>query len=202
MAKPTKLPEWATGATGIAETVEPSAGKKADGWADAELPPHETFNWLHKTTYDWTAWVDEQLREEEQLIVDVMAGFPSAEGGAGTPALMWNSSLGVVNVFAANGGDAWDFALPMQAGNHIERIDFYYKRDAGDTGSMTFALVSLVNGAPAVVASDSIGTGTAATTFVLPVDAALAADKMYRLRVTFGRNGDVVIGAVVRYRRA
>ena len=58
MAKPTLKPEWATGATGIAETVEPSAGKKADGWADEELPPHSYFNWLFNIIYSWIVYFD------------------------------------------------------------------------------------------------------------------------------------------------
>jgi len=195
MAKPTTLPEWATGATGIAETTEPSAGKKADGWADAELPPHNFFNWLFNVIYTWFVWLSAQLREEEQLIVDVMGGFASVA----TPVLQWDAVLGVVDVVAAGAGNEWQFGLPLNAGNYVTAVDFFYKR-AG--GTLTFSLLSMVNGAPAVVASGTISTGTAATTFTLPVNAALAPSKLYRLAFLSGAAGDILIGAVVRYNRS
>lgn len=45
-----QLPRWATG--GGASVTEPSEGKKDSGWAVAEKPPAQYFNWLGKKTYD------------------------------------------------------------------------------------------------------------------------------------------------------
>ena len=43
--KPTEIDTWADSGT----VVEPTALKKAEGWADGEQPPHEYRNWLEKT---------------------------------------------------------------------------------------------------------------------------------------------------------
>jgi len=52
--RPTTKPLWAT--TG--DKTEPSGAKKATGWVDVELPPHEYFNWLLNLIYLWIDYLD------------------------------------------------------------------------------------------------------------------------------------------------
>ena len=61
MPKPSTatLPRWAT--DGGANVVEPSSGKKDDGWTVNEKPPASYFNWLQKMAYTWLAWLDEVI---------------------------------------------------------------------------------------------------------------------------------------------
>ena len=52
MARPTDdLPRFASG--GTAAYTEPGSGKKSQGWVAGELPPAETFNWIHRMSYIW-----------------------------------------------------------------------------------------------------------------------------------------------------
>ncbi len=52
MARPTQFPEWASNGVNV---VEPSEGKKDEGWLDGERPPAKWFNWLFKLINDWIA---------------------------------------------------------------------------------------------------------------------------------------------------
>jgi len=56
MAKPAKLPVWATDAA--ADVEEPPAAKKLVGWLK-EKPPHQWFNWWQELVHDWCAFVDD-----------------------------------------------------------------------------------------------------------------------------------------------
>jgi DNA-binding beta-propeller fold protein YncE len=61
MARPTKLPEWASGAS--AEVTEPSEAKKDLGWVSGgEKPPHDVFNWWQELVYDWLSYIDSNMR--------------------------------------------------------------------------------------------------------------------------------------------
>ncbi len=61
MAKPTKLPEWASG--GSADVTEPSAGEKALGWEAGKTAPAGWMNWIQELVYDWFVWVDERFSD-------------------------------------------------------------------------------------------------------------------------------------------
>ena len=61
MAKPTKLPEWASG--GGADVQEPTAGEKLVGWEEDKSAPAKWMNWLQENTYDWLTWVDERVAD-------------------------------------------------------------------------------------------------------------------------------------------
>jgi hypothetical protein len=60
ISKPTKLPEWAST---TANVVEPSEGKKDDGWLVNEIPPSSYENWRAKTNWQWWQWWDEKISE-------------------------------------------------------------------------------------------------------------------------------------------
>jgi hypothetical protein len=50
MARPTKLPEWASSGIYITEPSEP---KKDAGWTNGERPPANWMNWLFNNIYLW-----------------------------------------------------------------------------------------------------------------------------------------------------
>lgn len=57
-SKPTTIPRWATTSSNI---VEPSEGKKDDGWGINEIPPSSYENWRTKSVGEWCAWIDERF---------------------------------------------------------------------------------------------------------------------------------------------
>lgn len=66
-SKPTGFDlRWATDVS--ADVVEPISGDKDVGWTDAEEPPAEYMNWLHKGAYEWVRLYLEPTTD--QLITD------------------------------------------------------------------------------------------------------------------------------------
>jgi len=60
MSKPTSKPEWTVGNPSFATvTVEPSSGKKQNGWAVAERPPFQFMNWLFWNINDWINYFED-----------------------------------------------------------------------------------------------------------------------------------------------
>ncbi len=57
MAKPVNKPSWMTGVS-TARVVEPTSGKKANGWDIDERPASEYMNWLFQITSDWIDYLD------------------------------------------------------------------------------------------------------------------------------------------------
>lgn len=62
MAKPPKLPRWASEdvidpVTGKPNVQEPPESKKDRGWDRREVPPRQWVNWLHRTMYEWLLWL-------------------------------------------------------------------------------------------------------------------------------------------------
>lgn len=53
--KPTDLPEWATDET---NNTEPSAGQKASGWTNGQVPPSSYFNWYMFSVWLWIEWLN------------------------------------------------------------------------------------------------------------------------------------------------
>lgn len=56
MPKPIKLPTWATSSPNV---IEPSDGKKAQGWVPGEQPPAAFFNYWQGLAYEWIKYFDE-----------------------------------------------------------------------------------------------------------------------------------------------
>lgn len=70
--KPTVYPDWAVNTDGTDNdvvdpdsgqnnVVEPAAGIKLTGWAYAELPPRQYFNWLSRIVTQWIRWFDDYI---------------------------------------------------------------------------------------------------------------------------------------------
>lgn len=55
MAKPTKLPVWATD---LSNVTEPASGQKDTGWTNNQPAISSYFNWLFYTIYLWLAYID------------------------------------------------------------------------------------------------------------------------------------------------
>ena len=65
VTKPTILPQWATDdvVDPISQqynVVEPILEKKLDGWFLGEKPNRQWWNWLHRQTYLWLQWLNQQ----------------------------------------------------------------------------------------------------------------------------------------------
>lgn len=60
MAKPTSKPSWTVGNPSFGTiTVEPSAGKKQNGFDVGERPPRQFLNWLFWIVNDWINYFEE-----------------------------------------------------------------------------------------------------------------------------------------------
>lgn len=55
MPKPATIPGWAAPGGSV---VEPLAGKKTTGWAPAEKPPAQNFNWFWNLVSDWIGYLN------------------------------------------------------------------------------------------------------------------------------------------------
>lgn len=65
VSKPTVLPQWATNdvqdpISQQFNVVEPPLEKKTDGWFLGEKPNRQWWNWLHRQTYLWLQWLNQQ----------------------------------------------------------------------------------------------------------------------------------------------
>ena len=59
MAKPTSKPDWTVGNPSFGTvTVEPSAGKKQNGWDVGERPPRQFMNWLFFNIDEWIDYLE------------------------------------------------------------------------------------------------------------------------------------------------
>ncbi len=90
MAKPSTLPEWATGG----DVVEPIAGKKAVGFVDEEHPPAQHLNWLFLLIYQWILWFDDVFGGDRVLVVPAAAFADQGMSASGNAA--WTYGPGYV----------------------------------------------------------------------------------------------------------
>lgn len=82
--KPGDLPRWAT--DGGAAVEEPSEIKKDSGWV-VEKPPHQFFNWLQLTTYQWINYFNQFFDASNNAVLPEDAYIAGKVGiGTLTPA--------------------------------------------------------------------------------------------------------------------
>lgn len=65
--RPTVYPKWADvdetdPVSGQSNVVEPPTAREDSGWTRREIPPRQWMNWLHRWTYRWIAWFDQELQ--------------------------------------------------------------------------------------------------------------------------------------------
>lgn len=78
--KPAELPQWASEdeidqTSGQYNVVEPPLERKRLGWYLGEKPNRQWWNWLHRTTYDWLAYFNDNLDFDADTIVPVWQGL-------------------------------------------------------------------------------------------------------------------------------
>lgn len=74
-AIPDSLPRWADVG---GEITVPASGKMDVGWEDAELPPHDVFNWHQNLTYQWLLY----YQDTRPLIIPLSLFQPYSTAGA------------------------------------------------------------------------------------------------------------------------
>jgi hypothetical protein len=86
-------PKWATGSASI---LEPSDGKKAQGWVPGEQPPASFFNWWQNAAYLCLAGLQTQAqRLWLSSLASALAGAVSTQNaGAATSGLSFNPTSG------------------------------------------------------------------------------------------------------------
>jgi len=81
MPAPPKLPSWATGAASI---LEPSDGKKAQGWVPGEQPPASFFNYWQNLVGQWVADLSSRTAAlEAAVMAPVLTALPASAAVAG-----------------------------------------------------------------------------------------------------------------------
>jgi len=60
------LPEFASSGT----VNVPNATKKSNGWSYLEKPAYQYMNWIHKTTYEYCAYIDQFFSATDQFQID------------------------------------------------------------------------------------------------------------------------------------
>ena len=79
--KPTSKPNWTLGNANFPTvTIEPTAGKKENGWGAGERPPHQTMNWLFYNI--GTEWID-YFEEVTDGLVNLQGVFDAVVGTGG-----------------------------------------------------------------------------------------------------------------------
>ncbi len=107
LAKPTKLPRWGTDKTNEAESSE---GQKDTGWTFEQIPPSSFQNFLQRVTYDWVAWIDERLDDENSggggspenglVLRDALTTEPNGPSRGVTKIRILNPVVGAVRIAA------------------------------------------------------------------------------------------------------
>lgn len=81
MPAPPKLPTWATGAASI---LEPSDGKKAQGWVPGEQPPAAFFNYWQNLVGQWITDLSSRMSAMEASVMSpVLTALPASAAVAG-----------------------------------------------------------------------------------------------------------------------
>lgn len=103
MAKPNKVPTWAT--DGGAEVTEPSAGKRAIGWI-LERPAYQYFNWLFNLIGQWLGFLDAQFVDGGLNRINSGTTFPAAPNDNDVFLLLTNDNTEVgIFIYRANATD-------------------------------------------------------------------------------------------------
>lgn len=82
MAKPTKVPTWATDANysngpevGTPTKADPGAGVQAEGYIPKTRLPAQVINWWQNLVGQWTSWLDSTFAGGDGEVLEVPAGL-------------------------------------------------------------------------------------------------------------------------------
>lgn len=119
--RPTVLPRWATNpGVGFPGAVEPSEGKKDDGFANGEKPAAGHFDFLFQNLADWASYLDEQGYEQGlgAALANPTVRTPDASYAGKITAVSFSLAAGSSGIFyfvganreiqySADGGVTW-----------------------------------------------------------------------------------------------
>ena len=91
MTLPSKLPTWATGAASI---LEPSDGKKAQGWVPGEQPPASFFNYWQNLVGQWIQALRDGAALQAAADLEVQALLAATASGNVTNATTSSGGIG------------------------------------------------------------------------------------------------------------
>lgn len=132
MGKPTSFPQWSTDQnfTGGAENgtptkVEPSSGKKAEGWEPGEEPACTSFNWWMNNVGEWQKYFGYRVGRINRIYTDwrwltsdsteLLGSTPSAQPT--NTAIVYTT--GVWALGTVTGADSLDMPLQLPVGSKI-----------------------------------------------------------------------------------
>lgn len=112
MARPPKLPRWATD---LSNNTEPSAGTKNTGWAPNADGISDYDNWFKETTYRWLQHLSEGVHYKDPFEWELISGTATPAAGG----QRWTWTI----------GNAPSFVMPLDfpAGTVIEKVTFSYE---------------------------------------------------------------------------
>lgn len=128
--EPTDLPRFAStdvanGPGGANNVEEPSESKKDIGWQVGERPPRETMNWIHRMTYQWTAYLDSWIDYVRNALPPVADNW--AIDPATTTGLTFGLKAGAVRITSDPGSHSVEgtAATTVSLTNNATNIVFY-----------------------------------------------------------------------------
>jgi hypothetical protein len=204
MAKPTDLPRFGTDES---NESEPSSQEKDTGWLTNQTPPSSVFNWIHRVTYDWTAWLDDIEAPgsgAESLSINA-AGELAADGAHGDRKLVLNpqtardaqldseaGSISAEKIVLIGTTDTdehgVDFPITLRAGDRIRSVLFFVKDNtSGLTVDGNLYRVPR-NGSETSLANASTSSAAAEVTMA-SIDHTVLEDSSYVLRAQVTGNG-------------
>jgi hypothetical protein len=200
--KPADTPTWATGATGLAATSAPGGSKQADGWAVAEKPAAQFFNWLFNRLGQWIAYVAASFRDDGagvRYTDRVTRISPAVMQILGIPGTDWGYGLSGAHVGAGEwiaAGANKDIVVPLTVavGDRIKAVSV----SLNTIGAMTMALYDCTDGPFTAVqlgaTQTAAGTGVE-TLSITGLTTVAAAGHSYQMVIKSTANFECVRGA-------
>mgnify|MGYP007122138818 CR=1 FL=1 len=226
-AKPSKLPDWATGGT---NTAEPTAGEKITGWPLGGPAVSSYFNWLAKTTRDWLEYLKDGVMEGAWSfagLITAKAGLTADAGqhitvsGAGEfkhgdrtifigPG-EFHHEAGTDMEYETQGGYLYNASavgyaaasVPLPAACRIKTAQFFYNPNGG--GSITPSVTRVTPGTggagTSIVAGSADSTGTAIESQTLTVSHTISSSEYPLLRYHVSGAANRIHGVLLTYDR-
>lgn len=196
--KPTNTARWAetAGGTPSADIVEPSSGKKDEGWQPGEEPPCETQNWWQNAVHQWIKYLDAgSMNHGERTLhipaIDAVSRLHDA----------WIAATSECKMTSAGVGDELYIPIPLVEGDRIKQVTFWIKR-AGGTVQCRLMKKTIATGVATVQGSQNVTTGTTYTSVsISSLTLTLDTSAFYWISVLAGDAGDEVHSVTVTYDR-
>lgn len=167
MPKPAQTPEWASSG----DKVEPTAGKKAAGYASNEKPAAQHFNWLFGLIYEWLLWLDSVFDNRTKLLPAASAHavatytyhtFPAVVGDARGDNAVLNPSV--------DNDARWEFdddtstghvsiPIPLKVGEKLTEVFVWVTVPEG-TATLTVYRKNLATGGITTLGTPDNSSGT------------------------------------------